>query len=214
MICPNCGINLPDDSLFCENCGTPLSASQQTVDTPPKPFVIEQPHQTTGDNSIGTQRRSSSAIGERIIKTGAIIIYVIAGCLILLRLLLIKSIYDACLFLPNQFFGDILTLDTFPHLNVLYFIYVLALFAIATAMLRMGRRGFPITDRRLLTRVSIITYAIAGFILLLRVLLVTFSYRLMVAFSYYPLNNILYFSLVIVFVVIATVVLLLSKVNN
>lgn len=104
-------------------------------------------------------------------------------------------------------------MNTYAHLNVLYFIYVIALFAIATAMLRVGRSGFPNVDKRQLIRLSIIIYAIAGFTLLLRFLLETVGYYRYL-FSSHTLYNILYFSIVIVLLVIATVVLRLSKVNN
>lgn len=212
MICPKCGISLPDDSLFCENCGTQLAASQQVVDTPPKAFVPEQPRKITNERSTGKQKNSNSVSGERIIKTGAIIIYVIAGCLLLLRL----PGYHYRIF-PTQFcigmYLSIMTMNTYAHLNVLYFIYVIALFAIATAMLRVGRSGFPNVDKRQLIRLSIIIYAIAGFTLLLRFLLETVGYYRYL-FSSHTLYNILYFSIVIVLLVIATVVLRLSKVNN
>jgi len=31
MLCPNCGAQMPDDSVFCEKCGTPLAAQQQSA---------------------------------------------------------------------------------------------------------------------------------------------------------------------------------------
>ena len=35
MFCPNCGAQMPDDSVFCEKCGTPLTAQQHNAQAPP-----------------------------------------------------------------------------------------------------------------------------------------------------------------------------------
>lgn len=35
MFCPNCGNQIPDDSVFCENCGANLAAAQQPAQQTP-----------------------------------------------------------------------------------------------------------------------------------------------------------------------------------
>ncbi len=46
MFCPNCGTNLPDDSVFCSNCGASIASSStasNNVQAQPQPQVQVQP---------------------------------------------------------------------------------------------------------------------------------------------------------------------------
>lgn len=58
MFCPNCGANIPDDSVFCGNCGTKIEA------VPVAPAVAPQPKNTTDGATVPPPTTSQAILKE------------------------------------------------------------------------------------------------------------------------------------------------------
>lgn len=87
MNCPNCGAYLPDDSTFCDACGTPIAPWQL------KSAQTEQPAQSVNDALFNAkpvytsnpvpQKKSNSALKEILIGVAVIAAILFAGFFVL-----------------------------------------------------------------------------------------------------------------------------------
>ena len=76
MICPKCSANIPDDSVTCAYCGSPLVAAPEVVEAAPV--------------KVGREEFFKSVCSEKVrkeIKASIIILYVCAGLTLVVELL-------------------------------------------------------------------------------------------------------------------------------
>lgn len=85
MICPKCGTNNPDDSVFCEKCGTSLAAQQTIPATPTAPPAPTPPAPTAPPAPQQPSHQQTS--GDTPAKTKTIIAILCAAALVLWLLL-------------------------------------------------------------------------------------------------------------------------------
>ena len=85
--CRKCGQELPDDSRFCPNCGTPILEAAH-VPTTPEAEVLEDPLQQliqAHSVDVSPQPRSATSTGLGA-GFGAAIGWIVGGCLVILVL--------------------------------------------------------------------------------------------------------------------------------
>lgn len=76
MICPKCSANIPDDSVTCAYCGSPVAAAPEIVEAPVA--------------KVGREEFFKSVCSEKVrkeIKAAIIILYVCAGITLVMELL-------------------------------------------------------------------------------------------------------------------------------
>lgn len=77
--CPKCGVQLPDDAVFCNNCGNNLSAEPQQA-TPAAEPVAAPVNNATLDSAV--EKNKNTKIGMIAIIGGAAVVVILLLCLL------------------------------------------------------------------------------------------------------------------------------------